>query len=231
MYLKRYYNYFDPRVSKFVTADLIREEIEEKYNDQIIELNKEDRFYPIKLNSLKPEPLSSLEVAENFERKRNKGPLNLVDFAQRKDDAFRNHKVKGLIDFDEESCSSIKSLKVQKDMKINLTTMFLNGKMLMFSKISIKSFVYDLIDVFVSPKEKVTKIYNNYKIQKCFLFQNLTDTDSTSAFFVFISELSSSVDKRKAREIIFKVMIESKIFERLDLPDDFGANLTFKIKC
>ena len=87
-YLKRYYNYFDPRFSKFVTADLICEEIEEKYNDQIIELNKEDKFYPIKLNSLKAEPLASLEVAENFERKRkrNKGPLNLVDFAQRKDE-------------------------------------------------------------------------------------------------------------------------------------------------
>ena len=69
-------------------------------------------------------------------------------------------------------------------MKINLTTMFLNGKMLMFSKISIKSFVFDLIDVFVFPNEKVTKIYSNYKILKCFLFQNLIDTDSTSAFFV-----------------------------------------------
>ena len=89
-----------------------------------------------------------------------------------------------MIDFDEETCSSIKSLKVQKDMKINLTTVFLNGKMLMFSKISIKSFVFDLIDVFVFPNEKVTKIYSNYKILKCFLFQNLIDTDSTSAFFV-----------------------------------------------
>ena len=69
-------------------------------------------------------------------------------------------------------------------MKINLTTMFLNGKMLMFSKISIKSFVFDLIGVFVFPNEKVTKIYSNYKILKCFLFQNLIDTDSTSAFFV-----------------------------------------------
>ena len=28
-YLKRYYNYFDPTVSKLITADLIREEIEE----------------------------------------------------------------------------------------------------------------------------------------------------------------------------------------------------------
>ena len=180
-------------------TDLIREKIEEKYNDQIIKLNKENKFYPIKLNSLKAEHLASSEAAENFERKgkRNKRPLNLVDFAQRKDDAFRNHKVKILIDFDEEYCSSIKSLKVQKDVKINLTARFLNGKMLMFSKISIKSCVYDLIDVFVFPFEKVTKIYNDYKIQKCFLYQNLTDTDSTLFFFVFISELSSSVDERK----------------------------------
>ena len=39
------------QVSKFVTVDLIREEIEEKYNDQIIKLDKEVKFYPIKLNS------------------------------------------------------------------------------------------------------------------------------------------------------------------------------------
>ena len=39
------------QVSKFVTVDLIREKIEEKYNDQIIKLDKEVKFYPIKLNS------------------------------------------------------------------------------------------------------------------------------------------------------------------------------------
>ena len=39
------------QVSKFVTVDLIREEIEEKYNYQIIKLDKEVKFYPIKLNS------------------------------------------------------------------------------------------------------------------------------------------------------------------------------------
>ena len=32
-YLKRYYNYFDKEVSKFVTSNLIRAEVEEKYND------------------------------------------------------------------------------------------------------------------------------------------------------------------------------------------------------
>ena len=33
IYLKRYYNYFDSKVSSFVSSDLIRQEIEEKYND------------------------------------------------------------------------------------------------------------------------------------------------------------------------------------------------------
>ena len=56
---------------------------------------------------------------------------------------------------------------------------------------------------------------------KCYLYQNLTDTDSTSVFFVFICELDCAVDERKSRQTIFKVMIKSKIFNRLDLSDDF----------
>ena len=40
-------------------------------------------------------------------------------------------------------------------------------------------------------------------------------------FFVFICELSCSVNEQKSREIIFKVLIESQIFDRLDLSDDF----------
>ena len=39
--------------------------------------------------------------------------------------------------------------------------------------------------------------------------------------FVFICDLKCSIDEEKTRYIIFKVMIESKIFERLDLSKDF----------
>ena len=91
----------------------------------------------------------------------------------------------------------------------------------MFSKISLKSFVYDLIDAFMFPNNVTKKIYGQYKVQKCYLYQNLTDTDSTSVFFVFICELGCAVDKRKSRQIIFEVMIKSKIFSRFDLSDDF----------
>ena len=40
-------------------------------------------------------------------------------------------------------------------------------------------------------------------------------------FFVFICDLKSCVDERKSRVIIFEVMKKSKIFDRLDLSDDF----------
>ena len=93
--------------------------------------------------------------------------------------------------------------------------------MLIFSKVSIKSLVYDLIDVFMFPNADIKKIYYEYNVQKCYLYQNLKDTDNSSVFFVFICDLSCSVDERKSRDIIFKVMKKSKIFDRLDLQDDF----------
>ena len=143
--------------------------------------------------------------------------LSLVAFSERKNEALRSQKIKSLIDFDEEYSSSIKSIAVQKDVKIDLTTRFLNGKMLIFSKVSIKSLAYDLIDVFMFPNADIKKIYDEYNVQKCYLYQNLKDTDNSSVFFVFICDLSCSVDERKSRDIIFKVMKKSKIFDRLDL--------------
>ena len=67
--------------------------------------------------------------------------------------------------------------------------------MLMLSKVSIKSFVYDLIDVFMFPNEEIQKLYQQYQVNRCYLYQNLTDnqnltdTSSTSMFFVFICDL------------------------------------------
>ena len=73
----------------------------------------------------------------------------------------------------------------------------------MLSKVSIKSFVYDLIDVFMFPNEEIQEIYAEFNIERCYLYQTLTDTDSTSIFFVFICDLKCSIDERKTRDIIF----------------------------
>ena len=157
--------------------------------------------------------------------KKHKKKTKLIDFTDRKNVALTNQKVKSLIDFDEEYSSSIRSIAIEKSFKVNLTTRFLNGKMLMFSKLSIKSFVYDLIDVFMFPNEETKQIYKKYKINRCYLYQNLTDTDSTSVFFIFICDLTSSIREDKARDIIFEVMIESKIFDKLDFSTELWEQL------
>ena len=46
------------KVSSFVSSDLIRLEIEEKYNDSLMKLSKEDKYYEIKLSTLNTEKVS-----------------------------------------------------------------------------------------------------------------------------------------------------------------------------
>ena len=147
--------------------------------------------------------------------------MKLINFVDRKNEAFIDQKVKSLIDFDEEYSASIRSVAIKKNNQVKLTTRFLSGKMLMFSKVSIKSFLYDLIDVFMSPNQEIREIYQKYQVEKCYLYQNLTDTDSTSIFFVFICDLNCSVSEEKARNIIFEVLLKSKVFDRLDLSAEF----------
>ena len=67
----------------------------------------------------------------------------------------------------------------------------------------------------------ILKTYRKYDVDYCCLYQNLTDTDSTSMFFVFLCDLNSCVSEDKARNIIFEVMLESKVFDRLDLSVQF----------
>ena len=103
-YVERYHNIFDPKFSEFVTIDLIKQNIEETYNDKLIKLDKEDKFYQIKLDTLNTKRLTNLEVANSFEnkQKKNKRKLTLNDYDDRKNEALRNQKIKSVIDFDEE---------------------------------------------------------------------------------------------------------------------------------
>ena len=145
----------------------------------------------------------------------------IVDYMSRHKEAYKNNKIKSIIDFDEEHTNSIKSLAVERKSNVKLTTRFMKIKMLMFAKTSFQSFIYDMIDIFCFPDQVVQEIYKKYRIEKYFMYQNLTDTDNTSLFFVFICNLDCTITEKDSRKILFEVMIASKIFQRLDLSDDF----------
>ena len=74
--------------------------------------------------------------------------------------------MKSVMKFD--SGSSFKSVAIQTNPNVKVTTRSMKGKMIMFAKTSIISFVYDMIDVFCFPKDnpKVQTIYGKHKIEK-----------------------------------------------------------------
>ena len=71
-FINRYHNIFDSKVSQFVTSDLLKADVEEKYNDKLSKLDKEDRFYEITLQTIKTERLQQLEAVEKFDQQKNK---------------------------------------------------------------------------------------------------------------------------------------------------------------
>ena len=82
------------------------------------------------MQAIKTERLQQLEAAEKLEQQKkiNKKRSKLIDFIDRKNETLTNQIVKSLIDFDEEYLCSIRSVAIEKGLKINLTTQFLNGK-------------------------------------------------------------------------------------------------------
>ena len=191
-----------------------------------------DPFYQIKLSSIKQEQQEGLEAAKklNGKRKNMKRKVSITDYFDRMNEVHEKTNVKSLIEFDQEHSNSIKAVMVKKNENIKPTTRFISEKMLMFSKVSIKSFVCDIIDVFMFPDETTKSIYEKYKIEKCYVYQCLTDTDSTSINFIFICNYGCIVDEESARKIIFEVMTTSKILKRLDLSDEFWSQLNVQDK-
>ena len=71
-------------------------------------------------------------------------------------------KIKTMIDFDKNECNSIKSIIVKTNTNIDVSSRFIKGKTLMFAKLSLKSFVYDMIDVFCFPNNEIQEVYDYY---------------------------------------------------------------------
>ena len=94
------------------------------------------------------------------------------------------------------------------------------GKMLMFAKVSLESFVYDLTEIFFFPNEWTKEIYNYYMIDRIFPYSIITDADSICIFFIFIRKLESC-----APDLVFKMMFCTDSIPHIN----FGRNVEAEI--
>ena len=73
-------------MSSFVSTDLVKQHVEEKFNDKLAKLNKEDQFYNVKFETIKDERLAELEAAEKIDgnKKKTKKRQNSLNFLKDK---------------------------------------------------------------------------------------------------------------------------------------------------
>ena len=165
-YIRKYNNVFDKEVSDFVNPQILKEELSLKYNNQVKKLSAYDPHYSIKMRAIENSKAADEDAITSFEKKLTKSHKRKVfkNYDDRINDAMLNDKVKTVIDFSFQDTASVKALGVKKNEKIKITTRFIKGKMLMFSKISLKAFVYDIIDIFNFPDYQVQDIFAQKEI-------------------------------------------------------------------
>ena len=131
-----------------------------------------------------------------------------------------------ILEFNNHELASIKSFAVKKRDHTKVTNTFLSGKMLMFVKLLLMSFIYEVLETFCFPDEKVQAIFKKYCTEIVNIYQILTDTDSTSLKFLFSFDPNSETPESKIREVIFEVITTSKIYKRFDSSHEFWDNFS-----
>ena len=107
-------------------------------------------------------------------RKRKIRQSNPVDTIENKIKNWEDiRKSKIAIEFNDHKYSSVKSIAVKLQTNIKCTSQFMSGKLLMFAKLSLKSFVYTLVELLHFPEENpiVTSIYEKYDIKQINCYQ------------------------------------------------------------
>ena len=163
-FIKKYHsNLYNPSIKKFITSQVIEDDIKERYNNDMQKIKSDDKFYTSKVKNIEFRKRIETEALESYKAKETKS------HRKRGLESYFNVKEKAQFDFSDQDVASVKAVAVKKKDKVKITTRFMKGKMLMFSKISLKSFVYDIIDIFCFPDTVITDIYKKNDILKVFI--------------------------------------------------------------
>lgn len=113
-----------------------------------------------------------LEVIDVIEKKKKKRkmfytpPVDTIENKIKDCDDMRKNKM--IIEFNDCESSSVKQIAVKSNINIKCTTRFMYGKLLMLAKLSLKSFIYSIVELLTFPEENsiVSKIYEKYDIER-----------------------------------------------------------------
>ena len=178
-FIKKYDDMFDRRnYYQFADPDIMREDINKKFDRLTLILNKSDPWYEVRKESYELQKESDLNAVNNMEdrRKRTGKKTVFYNIDDKIDHVAKSKITKIILDFCVDESVSIKSFAVKGKKQVRTTTRFLSGKVLMFAKLSLMSFICDILETFCFSDKKVKKIYEKYQIENVYIYHILTDT-------------------------------------------------------
>ena len=218
-YIKKYANILNNQNYRdFFSRDFMRREIEQVFEDKLFSLDKNDPEYEAKLAYLERKNAEDLDAVNSFEKNAIARKRKFETIGEKIRPCANPRKTKMLIEFNDAEAASIKSITVKKKSLVKATTRFMSGKSLMFAKLSLKSFIYSLVEIFSFSNEIVQEIYKKYQIEKILCCHILADTDSTSLQFVIISDTFPECD---VRDILFEIIVKIEMSKRFDSSHSF----------
>ena len=159
-YLKKFTNIMqNSGFREFFSLDLLRENIQHEYEKKKEKLDKNDPFYFVLAESLNQKREEGLEAVELFAKKKKRRETSqqqntVVDSIETKiDNCTDLRKNKMVIEFNDYKSASVKSIAVKANSSVKCMTQFMSGKLLMFAKLSLKSFIYYLVKLLSFPEE------------------------------------------------------------------------------
>ena len=232
-YIKKFTDIMqDSRYREFFSLDLLRQQIQ-AFNAKSENLDPDDPFYFSVYENLCRKLEEDLEAIELFAKKeKRKYTVSTLDTIENKikncADIRKNRMV---IEFNEYKSSLVKSVSVKTNTSIKCTSRFLSRKLLMFAKLSLKSFIYSLVELLYFPEENpvVASIYEKYDLERIFCYHVLTDTGSTSIQFIIISDPSSTYPECDIRDILFEIFSKTEIQDSFDKSGEFWRR--FGVHC
>ena len=157
----------------FILNEAIEEDDEFKlvFSDDSEEEFSEEKlnFIYESLHNKLEEDLQAIELFSKRNKKRKFQQKSPIDTIENKIKSYTDIlKNKMIIEFNEHKSSSVKSISVKSQTVVKYTMRFMSGKLLMFAKLSLKSFIYSLVELLHFPEENpvVASIYEKCQIEQ-----------------------------------------------------------------
>ena len=135
----------------FFSPSLLRQEKIQTFQSKIFSLNKDEATNEARKKYYERQMEEELDILDSYKKKIKIKKGRFKDADEKIIDCLDPRKTKVVVEFNDRESASIKSFAVKKLNKIKMTTRFMSGKLLMFAKCSLKSFIDDLSEIFWFP--------------------------------------------------------------------------------